>query len=194
MLEKSLIPMSDLRGYLEPQQIQRILREASRRNLRDYVIIRLLWATGCRVSELLGLKLSDIIWEHGCLVMITLKRRNPVNRLVSVDKITMDVLKEYVTKYKIQGRLFDITRQRVFQIFRNVCEHVGIKKIGLKEPHPHHLRHSHCVAWVRKDNTVEGLRKLQERLKHANITTTAHYLQFAVKESREDVEKVFGEW
>lgn len=194
MSEKSLIPMQDLRGYLEPKQVRMILKEAEKKSLRDYIIIRLLWATGCRVSELLALRLSDIIWEHNCLVMITLKRKRPLNRIVSVDGKTMTILKRYTEEYVIKDHLFNITRQRVFQIFRETCERAGIKKIGTKRPHPHHLRHSHCVAWVRKDNTVEGLRKLQQRLQHASITTTAHYLQFAVKESKEDVEKVFGEW
>jgi site-specific recombinase XerD len=40
---------------------------------------------------------------------------------------------------------------------------------------------------------MEGLRKLQQRVGHSSITTTAHYLQFAFEEQREEVEKVLGE-
>jgi len=69
----------------------------------------------------------------------------------------------------------------------------GIPKVGTKKIHPHHFRHSHCVAWVRANPTIEGLRKLQQRVGHASITTTAHYLQFAFEEQREEVEKVLGE-
>ncbi|MBT0160689.1 tyrosine-type recombinase/integrase [Candidatus Bathyarchaeota archaeon A05DMB-2] len=65
--------------------------------------------------------------------------------------------------------------------------------VTAKKQHPHHMRHSHCVAFIRKNNTLEGLRKLQKRIGHASISTTAEYLQFGPEQQKE-TEDVFGEW
>jgi site-specific recombinase XerD len=92
-----------------------------------------------------------------------------------------------------EKRLFPITRQRAFQIIREAGEQAGIQKVGDKKIHNHHLRHSHCVAYIRKNNTLEGLRKLQQRIGHANIQTTAHYLQFGPEQQKE-TEEIFGKW
>jgi hypothetical protein len=53
--------------------------------------------------------------------------------------------------------------------------------------------HSRCVAYTRKNNTLEGLRKPQLRTGHASISTTAQYLQFGLEE-RQETEGVFGKW
>jgi len=92
-----------------------------------------------------------------------------------------------------QDALFSFTRQRAFQIIREVGREAGIKKVGDKLIHNHHLRHSNCVAYIRKNNTLEGLRKLQQRIGHASISTTAHYLQFG-PESKKETQEVFGNW
>lgn len=194
-------PIKDVKGYLSPEEVRRIIEVAE--NLHDRLMIRLLWVTGCRVSELVGDKtrkkvvakgvhVDDIIWNDKVIVMETLKRKRPYLRRVPIDDETIRMLMDYVSKYKIRGKLFDITRQRVFQILRETGRRAGITNVGNGKLHPHHLRHSHCVAWVKANNNMEGLRRLQRRVGHASIATTAHYLQFA--ESREEVEEVFGKW
>lgn len=184
--------MKDIRGYLEPREVKKIMDHT--KNPRDMLLIRLLWITGCRISELLNLKVKDVVKKDNILIMDTLKRRRPVKRAVLIDDRTMGMLSDFIGKYNIRSRVFNITRQRAWQIVREAGKRAGVTKVGNKKLHPHHFRHSHCVAWVRNNNTMEGLRKLQDRLKHASITTTAHYLQFATKESKKEVEKVFGEW
>lgn len=67
----------------------------------------------------------------------------------------------------------------------------GIPLVGSKKIHPHHFRHSHCVAWIRENQTMEGLRTLQQRVGHASINTTTHYLQFAARQQEETVKKLF---
>jgi len=191
--------MKDLRGYLYPKEVEKIISSA--KNPRDKLLLRLLWVTGCRISELVGeivkgrvvargLHVSSIDFRDGVVIMETLKRKKPVLRRVTIDAETMRMIESYISDRGIKGKLFDITRQRAFQILRETGKKAGIVTVGGRKLHPHHLRHSHCVAWVRADPTMEGLRKLQRRVGHASITTTAHYLQFA--ESGEDVEKLFG--
>jgi len=186
-------PMSDIRGYLRPEEVERVIAEA--RRFRDRVMMRILWVTGCRLSELLMLTVEDVIWEDRQLIMWTLKRKlkRRYQRLVPIDSETLILIKSYLLKHHLEeGPLFSLTGRRVEQIVEEAGIAAGIPRVGDKKIHPHHFRHSHCVAWVRSNTTMEGLRKLQQRVGHASITTTAHYLQFAVEESRETVERVFG--
>lgn len=206
MSEKYGIPMKDLKGYMTPEQVKTLLDNVER--LRDKLILRILWVTGCRISELIGdkcygtpkhfhgLLYENIRWNEGMLILDTLKRKEypPPQRMVKVDTKTLEMLKTYCTKKNIKsGRIFNITRQRMWQIIREIGEKCKILHVGSKTIHPHNLRHSSCVAYVRKNNTMVGLKKLQQKLGHANINTTAHYLQFSADEQVE-VEEVFGEW
>lgn len=204
-------PMSDLQGYIPRQKVKKLLSATTK--LRNTLLLRFLWVTGARISEVVGdkswykpegkervfqgLRVEDIVWEEDTVILDTLKRKQypPPKRRVSLDTKTMQLLRQYVATKGLRGsdRVFQITRQRAYQIIREVGKEAGINKVGKKPIHPHAMRHSHCVAYIRKNNTLEGLRKLQQKLGHANINTTAHYLQFAPEEQKE-IEDVFGEW
>jgi len=191
------MPMRDLKGYLRPAEVRKVIEHG--RLERDRLIMRLLWATGARLNEVLLLTIGDISWQDKAFVMWTLKRKKKwrFQRIVGVDTKTLEQLKRYLKKNGIrEGKIFHICDRRVEQIvYESGCA-AGIPTCGTKKLHPHHFRHSHCVAWVRhkKNRTMEGLRKLQQRVGHASIATTAHYLQFATEESEEEVEETFGEW
>jgi len=186
--------MRDMRGYLSPENVMKVI--AAGKNLRDRTILRLLWATGCRLTELLMLRVSDISLEDKVLYMWTLKRREKrrYQRPVLVDAATIALIEEYLRTYSVgQGPLIKIGKRRVRQIVFEAGVAAGIPRVGIKKIHPHHFRHSHCVAWVRANPSMEGLRKLQQRLGHASLSTTAHYLQFAFSEQQSEVDSVFGE-
>ncbi|HEX9914256.1 MAG TPA: tyrosine-type recombinase/integrase [Candidatus Bathyarchaeia archaeon] len=186
-------PMSDARGYLLPEEVRLCIDHTG--SLRDRAILWLLWATGCRLTELLMFTVKDISWRDKALYMWTLKRKEKrrYQRIVLVDDATISLIREYLEAYDVEGgHLFGLTARRVEQIVATAGKAAGIPRVGEKMIHPHHFRHSHCVAWVRANPTMEGLRKLQQRVGHASITTTAHYLQFAFEEQREDMERVLG--
>lgn len=187
------IVMKDLRGYMRPEEVERVISHGAR--FRDKVIMRVLWCTGCRVGELLLLRFEDVSWRDRLMQLWTLKRRKPTQRVISVDEKSLAMLQEYCYKLHIRkGHIFDLTERRVEQIVYEAGCAAGISKVGSKKIHPHHFRHSHAVAWIRANPTMEGLRKLQLRLGHANINSTIHYLQFATEEQTAEVETVFGKW
>jgi len=185
-------PMADAKGYLTPEEVRTVISKA--RNLRDRLLMRILWATGCRLNEMLMLNVDDVSWGDKALYMWTLKRKEKrrYQRLVPVDEITLNLIREYLQFYGIKkGRLFTITDRRVQQVVYAAGVASGIPQVGSKKIHPHHFRHSHCVAWIRENQTMEGLRTLQQRVGHASINTTAHYLQFAARQQEETVKKLF---
>jgi len=142
------------------------------------------------------LKISDISLEDKVLFMWTLKRKKDrrYQRPVLVDQATIDLIKEYLDTYNVrQGLLIKIKKRRVRQIVHETGIRAGIPRVGTKQIHPHHFRHSHCVAWIRVNPGMEGLRKLQTRLGHASLNTTAHYLQFAFGEQQSEVDSVLAD-
>lgn len=62
-----------MKTYLEPEEV-RLLEEAAT-CLRDRLLIRLLFHTGCRISEALALKVEDINFEQGTVTILHLKSR-----------------------------------------------------------------------------------------------------------------------
>jgi len=62
-----------VKAYLEPEEVERL--EQSAEYLRDRLLIRLLFHLGCRVSEALGIKVSDIDFKQGLVTIQHLKQR-----------------------------------------------------------------------------------------------------------------------
>ena len=57
----------DIADYLKKEQVDSILEAARLSNERDYLMLRVMWRTGMRVSELLNLKLEDIEPDCGAV-------------------------------------------------------------------------------------------------------------------------------
>lgn len=171
--------MKDFRDYLKPEEVERILD--SMRNPRDYLIIRLLWKSGMRVSELVQMEVNWIDFEER---MLTVFGKGKKWRRIPIDRDSLILLKNYLENENIQsGRCFDITRQRVFQIIKDSTQKTGIEK----PIHPHTLRHSYAVQYLKKGG---NLRNLQLNLGHSKLDTTAIYLQVTALDRKEEYEKI----
>jgi len=188
----SIPVMVDAKGYLNPEDIRTIISKG--KNLRDRLLMLILWATGCRLNEMLMLTVEDVSWDESVLYLWTLKRKRTYQRIVIVDGITLDLIRKYMQVYHIsKGKLFDITDRRVRQIVYEAGALAGFPRVGSKKFHPTHFRHSHCIAWVRENKTMAGLKTLQKRMGHADINSTAYYLQFAARDQEETVKRLFVE-
>ncbi|MBA7633670.1 Tyrosine recombinase XerD [subsurface metagenome] len=152
-------PIKDLRGYLQPEEIERLAEVAS--NPRDRLLIRIPWRTGIRVSELIGIRVQDIDFDNRAIVIKVQKMRKrdgktiERRRVVPIDQGTLDLIRQYLEwrkQFPYKGDLlFPITRQRVDQIFWALGRRAGITKVGdpavsqHRKLHPHHLRHSFAI-------------------------------------------------
>ncbi|MGB8311949.1 MAG: site-specific integrase [Halobacteriota archaeon] len=79
--------MKHINDYLEKEAIDRILDTAKVYNYRDYLIIRILWRSGMRASELLGLTPAAIEWQNNVINVINGKGGK--DRRVYLDSETM---------------------------------------------------------------------------------------------------------
>jgi len=192
--------MKDLRGFFTTEQVEAMIENCD--NLRDRVLIRLLWRTGMRVSELvrpgkdrspvLGLRVSDILWQDKALIIRHAKRKGNPPRRINIDPGTLAMVREYLENRPEKSEfVIPVGRQMAYLVVRQAAERVGITEVGdplvskRRHPHPHHLRHSLAVHSVRvtKGNYADLIR-LQQQLGHASIATTAGYVQFSDEEQR----------
>ena len=147
--------------------------------LRDQAILSMLYASGLRVTELVDLKLKNIMMEEG---LIRVFGKGGKERIVPFGKIALTFLKLYLKllrpssskKVKSQGILFlnhrggKLTRMAIWNILHENTIRAGINK----KVSPHVLRHSFAT------HLLEGgadLRSVQEMLGHSDITTTQIY-------------------
>jgi len=169
-----------LPSVLSIKEMESILKTPNVRHplgIRDRAILELLYATGIRVSELVGLKLQDLNLDSGFLKCCG---KGDKERIVPLGRSARDSIKRYLEKVRtaINGRsdqLFlgtkrapRLSRQAVWQIIRRYAKRARIgKKIT-----PHTFRHSFATHLLERG---ADLRIVQELLGHADISTTQIY-------------------
>lgn len=185
--------MSDIQGFFRPGERERIYDMA--KNPRDKLLIRLLWKTGRRISEILQLKIEHIDFENRNIMWNIAKKGREYRRWKPVDSTTLEMLKEYVTGKDVNRYVFEsygknghLTRFRVFQIIRELSEKAGVYYVGTKKPHPHHFRHSFATDIAKKLESPADMIKLKNIMEHSTVGMTEQYLQFADKDTRKLIE------
>ena len=184
-------PEDTLSITLSTKQINKILETVSKnidnyKNLRSYIIVELLYATGIRVSELISIKLNNIdLNKSTILIDPPEKGKSRSERIVFFGSQTKFVLEKYLEYRKIEhdkkndsSWLFPsnssdgyLTRRRVLQILHGLANEVKIEKNLL---HPHSFRHAfgnHLLT------SGADIRVVQKLLGHASIATTQKYTE-----------------
>lgn len=147
-------------------------------DIRDKLIIELLYSSGLRVSELAGLRLENIDLEEGFL-RVTGKGRK--TRLIPMGKKARQQLERYLESARpalvkpktgsevilsVRGR--KLTTVRLWQIIKARAKAAGLDS----NVYPHLLRHSFATHLL---GNGADLRVIQELLGHADISTTQVY-------------------
>jgi len=148
-------------------------------SMRDFLIIRVMYRTGVRVSELVNIRPKDI--ERDNQVINIVKAKGDKQRRVYLDTETLDMLANYISDRKISDDypVFGLRRVQIFNVVRKYGRIMGL------EVHPHTLRHSYAINWVRQN---QDIRRLQLVLGHANLNNTQTYLRF----QDDDVKEVYN--
>ncbi len=155
-----------------PVYISKDLIEQAMTKDRDGLIVRLMYATGLRVSEITKLKVSDVLFDTG---FIRIKGKGKKERFVPVDKITLELLKNYLSGRNyttskdfvfLSNRKRAFTRQGLWKIIKRKFRKIGV------ELKPHTLRHMFATHMLENGANI---RAVQEMLGHESITTTQIY-------------------
>jgi len=117
-------------------------------NKRDFIILNILFESGCTLKELINLKVKNFDFENNSFLIEAETTKNKEARLPTISKKLSLEIKSFIQKNKLYlaNNLFytrqskRITEERVFQIIKYYSSKVGFKKIN-----PQILRYSHIA-------------------------------------------------
>ncbi|HXY88517.1 MAG TPA: site-specific integrase [Candidatus Acidoferrales bacterium] len=163
--------MKDLSDYCDRNKVREILNYAKTASRRDYLILKVLWESGMRVSELAALTPRDLEPQNHAIVSRNGKGNKAQRVYVDYKTGTMAMLYKYISAMKIpeDAPIFGMKTNQLRNIVKKYGLHAGVNM------HPHSFRHSFAINIVRQGT---DLRRVQQLLGHTNLNTTAVYLQF----------------
>lgn len=171
---------------LSEQQVEALLDAPdpeTKLGLRDRAMLETLYATGLRVSELVGLKLAQLSFDAG---IVSVLGKGGRERLVPLGEEAVVWLTRYLATARVDlarggksdavfitARRGPLTRQAFWQLIKRYAPKAGIAATALS---PHTLRHAFATHLL---NHGADLRVVQMLLGHADITTTTIYTHVA---------------
>jgi integrase/recombinase XerD len=167
--------------FLSVDEVDRLLRQPDKNDvvgIRDRAMIELMYSTGLRVSELCGLRVSDLQMEPGCLRCIG---KGNKERLVPVGKRALEAVRDYLRDARqalsrgvaspylfLNQKGHKLNRIAFWKILGEYGRKAGLRKSLT----PHMLRHSFATHLLDRG---ADLRSVQMMLGHSDISTTQIY-------------------
>src|SRR5690606_8455549 len=169
----------DVLNITEIDQLISAIDLSAPEGMRNKAMLEVLYGCGLRVSELVGLKISNLFLD---VEFIKVEGKGSKERLVPIGAQAAKYLRIYLEEVRVHQRIkpgaedfvflnrrgAPLTRVMVFIIIKDLAAAIGLKK----KISPHTFRHSFA------SHLVEGgadLRAVQEMLGHESITTTEIY-------------------
>jgi integrase/recombinase XerD len=186
-------PAKRLPKALPLADIERILEAAGAPGttlaMRDRALLELLYGTGARISEAVGLDLDDLDPTEGTVL---LRGKGSKERIVPVGSYALEAVHTYLVRGRpelsstgtgvpalfLNARGGRLSRQSAWTVLVRAAERAGVRA----EVSPHTLRHSFATHLL--DGGAD-VRVVQELLGHASVTTTQVYTLVTVDSLRE---------
>ena len=167
-------------------------------SLRDFALLELLYGTGARVSEVIGINLNDIASstdDQRAVSTVKLRGKGSKERIVPIGSYAMKALSEYLIRTRpalaekskqknantalfLNSRGTRLSRVSAWQIVSDAADATGLRgKIS-----PHVFRRSYATHLL--DGGAD-IRVVQELLGHASVTTTQIYTLVTIDKVRE---------
>jgi integrase/recombinase XerD len=176
--------------------INAALRESDPITLRDQAMLELLYSSGARVSELIGINLNDLSTvnsDDGEITTLKLRGKGSKERIVPLGSFATAAIENYSVRVRpgllaknpknnsalfLNSRGGRISRQSAWQMVLDAASAAGITD----HVSPHVFRHSYATHLL--DGGAD-IRVVQELLGHASVTTTQIYTLITIDKVRE---------
>lgn len=176
--------------------IDAAFREGEPITLRDQAMLELLYSSGARVSELIGINLNDVSsveTEEGSVTTLKLRGKGSKERIVPLGTFASTAISNYLVRIRpelaaknskssaalfLNSRGGRISRQSAWQMVLDAATAAGISD----HVSPHVFRHSYATHLL--DGGAD-IRVVQELLGHASVTTTQIYTLITIDKVRE---------
>lgn len=183
-----------LPSTLSEKDVERLLDAADRTQtpMRDRALLEVLYGSGLRVTEALGLTLDRVHLEDSAIRVVG---KGDKERVVPLGRPARRALERYLESERprlarsgakhevfLSPRGSRLSRQAIFALVRRLAEAAGLES----QPSPHGLRHAFATHLVERG---ADLRAVQSLLGHASISTTEVYTHV----SRAHLRRVHGE-
>jgi site-specific recombinase XerD len=160
---------------LSKAQVKALIESTN--NIKHRLIIKLLYASGLRLQELINLRREDVDFDRNIIRVIGGKGKKDRITLLS-NSIKIDLLKYYSkarfnTEYVFEGRKGKYSKKSVQLVLEKAGKSIGIKV------HPHMLRHSFATHLLEAGTDIRYIQKL---LGHSNLQTTQIYTKVSKRE------------
>jgi integrase/recombinase XerD len=164
---------------LTSKEVEKLLDQpqcVDMKGYRDHAMLEVLYATGIRVSELIGLNVNDVFLAAGCIRCVSKEKTRIIPIYATAQKALTDYLREVRPKLAADGEeaLFvnmngtRMSRQGFWKLIKFYGEQAGIQA----EITPHTLRHSFAAHLLENGADIHAI---QEMLGHADISSTQVY-------------------
>jgi integrase/recombinase XerD len=149
-------------------------------DVRDRIVVRMLYATGVRVSELINIRRRDIDFDRQTVKVFG---KGAKERIVLIPSDMVGDLLHYCESEGLgEGdRLLELTSRTVQRNIKVLARRAGITK----NVTPHKLRHSFATHMLQNGGNVVAIQKL---LGHASLNTTQIYTHYNV----DDLKEMYG--
>ena len=180
--------------YLSEQEIDLLIETAKQKNQRMYVMLEILYASGMRVSELIGLPVQAVTRDNQTLSIIG---KGNKERIVPLNETARKALDKWLIRRELSlkkgrvskwlfpstGKEGHLTRVGFFKALKEIAVLSGIDSDKVS---PHVFRHSFASHLIAHD---ADLRTVQQMLGHADIATTEIYTHILQDRLKKTVEK-----
>ena len=176
--------------------IDAALRDGQPITVRDQAMLELLYSSGARVSELIGINMNDlstIETDDGVITTLKLRGKGSKERIVPLGSFAAKAIENYLVRVRpdlaaksskttsalfLNSRGSRISRQSAWQMVLDAAEAAGVTE----HVSPHVFRHSYATHLL--DGGAD-IRVVQELLGHASVTTTQIYTLITIDKVRE---------
>lgn len=178
-------------GELKIKRLQAVMTEDEifrlfgiAESVRDRLLLKALYYTGMRVSEVLNITKGDINYKESVIRIKPETSKTRREAMQPIPKPLAEELKRACEYMQDDQKLFPLTKQRVWQIVKYYTKKANINK----EVHPHTFRHTYGTHIYEK---TQDLGKVQELLRHQSLATTGIYKHLSKELKQKTVDDVF---